>query len=253
MTQAPRVIVGENLGVSLNHVPVLHDIGFAVRKKEIFTLVGPNGSGKSTLLRAVAGLVAYSGDLRVNSRSPHLGLVAHVPQRPELPQGMNVAEYTLLGRNPHLSWFESEGQHDRRIVNDILSQLNLIEYAGRLVSELSGGEMQRVVMARALAQQASILLLDEPTSALDLRHQIEVMRFINSLRHQHELTIVLALHDLTLAARYSDRVMLLDNGRAIAIGTPQEAFNEEALSALYGTPIRVLNDGDGHMIVTHGV
>lgn len=253
MKRGPSLIVVDNLGVALNQVPVLHEIGFAVRKKEIFTLVGPNGSGKSTLLRAIAGLVAYSGDLRVDSRSPHLGLVAHVPQRPELPQGMNVAEYALLGRNPHLSWFESEGEHDRRIVNDILSQLDLYEYAGRLVTELSGGEMQRVVMARALAQQASILLLDEPTSALDLKHQIEVMRLINSLRRQHELTIVLALHDLTLAARYSDRVMLLDSGRATAIGSPREVFNEEALSALYGTPIRVLNDSDGHMIVTHGV
>lgn len=253
MKRGPSLIVVDNLGVALNQVPVLHEIDFAVRKKEIFTLVGPNGSGKSTLLRAIAGLVACSGDLRVDSRSPHLGLVAHVPQRPELPQGMNVAEYALLGRNPHLSWFESEGEHDRRIVNDILSQLDLYEYSGRLVTELSGGEMQRVVMARALAQQASILLLDEPTSALDLKHQIEVMRLINSLRRQHELTIVLALHDLTLAARYSDRVMLLDSGRATAIGSPREVFNEEALSALYGTPIRVLNDSDGHMIVTHGV
>ncbi|MGE4611465.1 MAG: ABC transporter ATP-binding protein [Paracoccaceae bacterium] len=238
----------ENLTVKLSRGTVLHDISFELAKGELLTLVGPNGAGKSTLLRTLSRLIPYRGTLEFpDTSSAHH--IAYVPQRPELPVGMSVAEYVLLGRNKHISWFAKESAQDRAIVEATIRDLDLTDLAQHPVDELSGGEVQRAVLARALAQQASMLILDEPTSALDLGFQVQVMRQIKQLRKKYPLTIIMALHDLTMAAHYSDKVMLLKEGRNIATGTPQEVFTEQRLSQLYNTPINVAQDQETNLLI----
>ncbi|MEI6401986.1 MAG: ABC transporter ATP-binding protein, partial [Actinomycetota bacterium] len=187
-----------------------------VRPGEWLCLIGPNGAGKSSILRAVAGLVPHTGSIEVDGSRLELRsarrraeLVAYVPQSPVLPDDMTGAEYVLLGRNPYISYFGAESAHDRALVAELLDRLDLGELAGRYLGTMSGGERQRLVIARALAQEAPILLLDEPTSALDIGHQQQALELVDRLRHEHGLTVVSAMHDLTLAGLYADRLALL--------------------------------------------
>lgn len=214
-------------------------------------LIGPNGAGKSSLLRAVAGLVEASGriepaDLGDRSRAR---TVAYLPQSPVLPPSMTVAEYVLLGRTAHLSWFAAESRRDRRCVIDALERLGLGPFAGRRLTELSGGEAQQVALARALAQDAPVLLLDEPTSALDLGHQMSVLERIEELRTERTLTVLSAMHDLTAAGRFADRLALLGEGRLLATGTAAEVLTAERLSDAFGAPVLTLDAPDGSRVV----
>ncbi len=212
-------------------------------------LIGPNGAGKSTLLRAIAGLVDFDGSVLLgDGRRPTATDVALVPQSPILPPGMTVTEYVLLGRTAHLGWLARESQVDRRIVSSVLRRLRLSEFAGRNIVHLSGGESQRVVVARALAQQAPILLLDEPTSALDLGHQMSVLELVDDLRRSEGLTVVAAMHDLTTAGRFADRLALIDQGYVVAKGPSPEVLNPTMLSAVYATPLTVRSI-DGEIVV----
>ena len=243
-------IIVHNLSVRLSRGLVISHIDLCIRIGELVVIIGPNGAGKSTLLRCLAQLVPHQGELSYFPDTRKLLNLAYVPQRPMLPTGMTVAEYVLLGRSRHLHWLSAETYHDRYLVAQTLEQLDLEQHAGYLLEELSGGEVQREVLARALAQQASILVLDEPTSALDLGHQMQVMQLIDSLRHQYKLTIVMALHDLNTAARFADQVMLLQQGCCMATGSPDEVLTEAKLSRLYNTPIQVLTGADGHLVVS---
>lgn len=230
-------------------VEVLRGIDLDVRPGELLGIIGPNGSGKSTLLRAVAGLVPSKGTIRAASgKAPKPRDLAIMAQRPELPEGMSVAEYALLGRTPHLGPLGRESAHDRRIVADVIRRLSLVDYADRPVSHLSGGEAQRVSLARALAQEAPVLLLDEPTSSLDLGIQDGVLALVNELRRRDGLTVVVAIHDLTAAARYADRLLLVHDGRAAALGTPGEVLRDDLLSEAFGAPLRVRRI-DGEVVV----
>src|SRR5690606_30439062 len=163
------------------------------------------------------------------------------------PSGMTVVEYVLLGRTAHLGWLQSESRADRRVATDVLRRLGLTSFAGRTVRQLSGGEAQRVVIARALAQQAPVLLLDEPTSALDVGHQVEVLELVAERRGEDGLTVVAAMHDLSTAARYADRLALLDRGGLAALGAPVEVLDEALVSRVYGHPVRV-HELDGHLV-----
>jgi len=172
-----------------------------------------------------------------------------MPQRPQLPEEMSVADYVLLGRTPHLGYLGSEGQHDYDSVAASLQRLDLADLADRLLGTLSGGEAQRAVMARALAQEAPVLLLDEPTSNLDIGHALEVMEILDELRCQDGLTVVTAVHDLTLAGRFADRLALMATGRIVADGEPSAVLTEVILSRHYGAGIRVVNNGDGPTVI----
>lgn len=228
------------LKVAFKRHEVLCGVDLEIRPGEWLGLIGPNGAGKSTLLRAIAGLVAYEGAVSLSDgTAPSAKDLSLVPQTPLWPSGMTVAEYVLLGRTAHLNWLASESLSDRRIVASVLRRLNLEHFAERLVTNLSGGEAQRVVLARALAQQAPILLLDEPTSALDLGHQSAVLELVDDLRRSDGLSVIAAMHDLSTAARFADRLVLIDEGRLVADGPPDSVLNAELLSAVYGTELTV--------------
>ena len=227
-----------------------------VKPGEWLCLIGPNGAGKSSALRAVAGLVPYRGIITIDGspldvRSPRrrAALVAYVPQSPLMPDDMTGSEYVLLGRNPYVSYFGSETKHDRALVADVLDRLDLHEFANRRVGTLSGGEKQRLVIARAVAQEAPILLLDEPTSALDIGHQQQALELVDRLRHEHGLTVVSAMHDLTLAGLYADRLALLHQGHVVASGTAAQVLRPETLSEFYGVSVSVHHDPDGTVVV----
>lgn len=223
---------------------------------EWLCLIGPNGAGKSSLLRALAGLVDFSGSVQLDgSEIGGLGArelarrVAFVPQEPMLPDDMSVTDYVMLGRNPYISTFGRESAHDRDVVAGLITELSLAVYARRMLGTLSGGERQRVVIARALAQEAPVLLLDEPTSALDLGHQQHALELVDRLRRAKNLIVVSAMHDLTLAGLYSDRLLLLHQGVGVARGTAREVLRSETLAEFYGVSARVIHEQDGTVVV----
>jgi iron complex transport system ATP-binding protein len=155
----------------------------------------------------------------------------------------------LLGRNPYVSYFGSETKHDRLLVDDVLERLDLHEFADRRLGTLSGGERQRLVIARAIAQEAPILLLDEPTSALDIGHQQQALELVDRLRREHGLTVVSAMHDLTLAGLYADRLSLLHQGHVVATGGAAHVLRPDILSEFYGVSVSVHHEPDGTVVV----
>lgn len=246
----------ESLSVSYRGKQAVAPFTDFVRPGEWLCLIGPNGAGKSSILRAVAGLVRHEGEVLVDgaplalrSARRRAELVAYVPQSPELPDDMTAFEYVLLGRNPYISYFGQETAHDRAMVHDVLSRLDALDLADRPLGTLSGGEAQRMVIGRALAQEAPIMLLDEPTSALDIGHQQQALELVDRLRREHGLTVVSAMHDLTLAGLYSDRMTLLHQGHSVASGTAAQVLRPETLSEFYGVSVSVLHDPDGTVVV----
>jgi iron complex transport system ATP-binding protein len=240
--------------VSLGGATVLDRVSFRVERGEWVGLLGPNGAGKTTALRTLSGLVRYTGTVRVGGdeveelgRRELARRIALVPQLPERPPELTVAEYVLLGRTPYLSYFGSEQAADRAAAARALARLELGRFADRSLGSLSGGELQRAVLARALAQEAQILLLDEPTSALDLGRQQQALELVDSLR-EDGLTIVAAMHDLSLAGLYSDRLVLLDRGAVAADGSAAEVLSPANIAGWYGASVKVVEE-DGAIYV----
>lgn len=236
-----------DLSVRLGGRPVVDGVSATVLHGEWVALIGPNGAGKTTLLRAIAGLVPFTGSIALGGRptsemprSELARMLAVVPQEPSTPPWMTVAEYVLLGRTPHLRAFASEGGRDREAAARALGRLDLHGYQQRRLGTLSGGEKQRVVVARALAQEARIVLLDEPTASLDIGHQQQALEILDELRAESELTLVAAMHDLTLAAQYAERMVLLDAGRIVAEGSSRDVLTEEAIARHYDASVEVL-------------
>ena len=237
----------ERVTVELGGRPVVDGVSFSVERGEWVTLIGPNGAGKTTLLRSVAGLIGHRGEIRLDGdpirrlrRRDVARRVAVVPQSPLLPGGMTVHEYVLLGRTPYVSYMGSESRHDVAAAEAAVARLDLAELADRELGTLSGGERQRAVLARAIAQQAPLLLLDEPTSALDAGRQQEAMELIDTLRLDAGLTVVGAMHDLTLAGQYASRLILLSSGRVVAHGAAGEVLTEPLIAEHYDARVRVL-------------
>lgn len=229
---------------------VLGPVSVQIAEGEWVGLIGPNGAGKSTMLKTAVEAAPFRGTISLHGQDRRPGLdVAWMPQRPHLPDAMGVADYVMLGRTPHLGYLNAETKHDLEVVQAALEKLDLSEFARRPLGTLSGGEAQRAVLARALAQEAPVLLLDEPTASLDPGHAVEVLDVVDDLRVGEGLTVVAAAHDLTLAGRYADRLLLLDGGLIVAEGTPGEVLTEERLTAHYGAGIRVIEDRDGPIVV----
>jgi len=227
-----------------------------VETGEWVALIGPNGAGKTTLLRAISRLTPHRGEVRIagvpsSALSPKrlARSVAYVPQQPELPPDMTVGSYVLLGRTPHIGYFGIETGRDRAVCADLLASLDLADMVSRSLGTMSGGEVQRLVLARALAQAAPVLLLDEPTSALDLGRRVEALELVDDLRRERGLTVLSAMHDLTLAAQFADRLVLLSEGRAVAGGKPDEVLVEDTLTRHFGTNVRVVRTEDGELVV----
>jgi iron complex transport system ATP-binding protein len=228
-----------------------------VASGEWLGVIGPNGAGKSSLLKAIAGLARASGRITVNGtdlgavddrrRARH---VAYVPQEPLIPDDMSVADYVLLGRTPHVGYFGAVTAHDRAVVTGVIDRLRLGPFAERLLGTMSGGERQRAVLARALAQEAPVLLLDEPTSALDIGHQQQALELVTELRREQAITVLSAMHDLTLAGTYTDRLVMLDGGEVVATGPAHEVLTAERLGEVFHVCVTVdVDPEDGTVIV----
>jgi iron complex transport system ATP-binding protein len=250
------VITLENVTVRYGSTPALSGLTEQIGSGEWVGLIGPNGAGKTTLLSAVGGLVRHEGEIRVDGvavsgLSPRrlARLVAYVPQQPVLPPDMTVGQYVLLGRTPHVGYFGFESSEDRTVCAELLDSLGLRSMAERPLSTLSGGELQRLVLTRALAQDAPVLLLDEPTSALDLGRRVEALELVDALRRERGLTVLSALHDLTLAGQFADRLVLLAGGRAMVAGKPDEVLTEDSLTRHFGAKVRVLCSDRGELVV----
>jgi iron complex transport system ATP-binding protein len=244
------VISLDSVSVELGGVRVVESVSATVEDGEWVALIGPNGAGKTTLLRAIAGLAVPQGGIEVDGdpvgalgRRRLARRVALVPQTPLMPPDMTVAEYVLLGRTPHLGYLAGEGKGDLAAADRALARLDLTRFAGRRLGTLSGGERQRAVLARALAQEAPLLLLDEPTSSLDIGRGQQALELVDSLRRDGGLTVLSAMHDLTLAAQYADRLLLLDRGRLVAGGAPADVLRPELIAEHYGAEVKVLVNG----------
>jgi iron complex transport system ATP-binding protein len=246
----------EDVAVAFDDARVLDGIDLSIPGGAWVGLIGPNGAGKTTLLRAVAGLIPSDGrihaadmDVTSTSRRTLARLVAYVPQRPLVPATMPVGDYVLLGRTPHLSYLGTEGPRDLEVASALLERLELVSFTDRMLGSLSGGELQRAVLARSLAQEASILLLDEPTSALDVGHQLDALELVDELRRERGLTILSAMHDLTLAGQFAEQLALLSGGRLVAGGSAGEVLTEETILQHYGARVRVVRERDGRVAV----
>lgn len=225
---------------------VLEQVTMTVEEGGWTTLIGANGAGKTTLLRAVTGAVAYSGSVAVAGRDPHREPaqrrardLAIVWQSPLLPLDMCVHEYVMLGRTAHLGMLGRVGARDERVAAEAIRRLDLVPLAGRRLGALSGGERQRATLARALAQEAPVLVLDEPTTALDVGRQQEALELVGELRAERRLTVLGAMHDLTLAGQYADRLALLDDGRLVRHGPPGEVLRGELIRRHYRAHVEV--------------
>jgi iron complex transport system ATP-binding protein len=245
-----------DVSVHIMHAEILRDVSLDVASGEWLALIGPNGAGKTTLLRAIAGLTPFDGHVLLDGADvAHMHArqrartVAIVPQRPVLPPAMTVFEYVLLGRTPYIRYFDTEQASDIAVARDALSRLDIASFADRPLGSLSGGEQQRVVLARALAQEAPILLLDEGTSALDIGSQQQVLELVEELRLTDGFTVVSAMHDLTLAAQFAHTLALLSRGRLISVGPATDVLSVEMIREHYGAEVRIVQDDDGIVIV----
>ncbi|MEE1930507.1 ABC transporter ATP-binding protein [Streptomyces sp. TRM 70351] len=248
---APRVrLCAERLTLGYGERTVVHELDLSVPDGSVTAIIGPNGCGKSTLLRAFGRLMKPRGGRVLLDGSPlHTlptrtvaGLVGLLPQNPAAPEGLSVADLVARGRHPHQSWYRRWSAHDEAVVEQALRATGTWELAERTLDELSGGQRQRAWIAMALAQDTELLLLDEPTNHLDLAHQIEVLDLVRELHQETGRTVVLVLHDLSLAARYADRLVAMKDGRVAASGAPAEVLTEELLADVFGLRARVRTD-----------
>ena len=236
-----------SLDLAYGDKPILHEINLSLARGELLGVIGPNGSGKTTLIRCLSGVlkptigsVTLEGKniqaLPDQERARH---IAVVPQSAQLPPAFTVLESVSLGRTPHLSWLGRLGASDLEIVQRALQSCEITHLGDRRISELSGGEQQRVLLARALAQDCPVLLLDEPTAHLDLHHQVALLNLVRHMAREQNLAVLVAIHDLNLASLYADRLILLIDGRIRASGTPSEVLTTETLQNAYQVPLQV--------------
>ncbi|HKI53651.1 MAG TPA: ABC transporter ATP-binding protein [Anaerolineales bacterium] len=237
----------QSLSASYNSREILHNISLDVQSGEVLALIGPNGAGKSTLIRAASGVIPYAGKVSTNgddfaSLSPmhRAKYIATVPQAVSMPPAFTVWETVILGRTPYLGFLGQVSEKDKEIARQSLERVSALPFAVRRVGELSGGEQQRVLLARALCQSTPILLLDEPTAHLDLQYQVSLLELVTELAHKDNLAVLVALHDLNLAAHYADRIALMVAGNIKAMGTPKEVLLPELIADAYCLPVQVV-------------
>lgn len=252
---APLLSV-KNVGYRVNGNSLLQEISLSARAGELVGLIGPNGAGKSTLLKLITGLLSATegtitlagAPLATYSRRQIAQNIAYVPQITALDFPFSVRQIVLMGRNPYLGRFTLETEHDRQIADRAMQRTQTSAFADRLVGTLSGGERQRVLIARALTQEPKLLLLDEPTANLDIQHQVRIFDLVVALVRQDGLAGIAAVHDLELAARFCDRLVLLHRGRICATGTPEDVLSAENIRTAYGIESRAYRDPvTGHL------
>jgi iron complex transport system ATP-binding protein len=232
----------QNVTLGYNHQPVLRDLTLKASSGEMVGLIGPNGSGKSTIIKALSRVMQLnSGKIAVNGQDIYkiprrelACMVGVVPQLPLLPSTFTAFEIVLMGRNPHLGLFQSESRRDWDMAWQAMVKTGTDPLANRHINELSGGEIQCVLIARVLVQETEAILLDEPTANLDIGRQVEILDLIKNLCRENKLTVMAAIHDLNLAAQYCDRVILIHQGHIHAEGSPKDVITEKNMREVYG-------------------
>ncbi len=251
------IMKAEELVVNFDDKTVLKNLSLAIEEGKIVSILGPNGSGKSTLLKALSrnikpdkGII-YLEDKNLAQISGKMiaQQMAVLPQSPQAPSDLTVRDLVEFGRFPHQSWWRGKSEQDEVCVGWALNQTGLAQMADRVVSTLSGGERQRVWIAMALAQKPEIVLLDEPTTYLDICHQLEIMELLATFNHEHKLTVVMVLHDINHAARYSDYVVILQQGQIFAAGKPEDVITEHTLREVFGVESEIIFDRAGKPVV----
>ena len=246
-----------NLSFAYGDRTVLRDISVSLAQGEVVALLGPNGSGKSTLIRTLIGhLTSRSGTIEWDGkpiaswrRRELARLIGYLPQSPAHEPLHTVADVLRLGRAPYWGAFGIESQRDEQVVRDVATRLNLTDLLDRPMDEISGGQRQRVFVGRALVQEPRALLLDEPSTFLDLRHQVELGRLLRELARERSLAILLASHDINLAASFADRMILLHDGALAADGAPRDVLKPELLTKVYGVEMVRVDVPDGSPVV----
>lgn len=241
------ILNGQSLSYLYHSGNGVHAANLTIYNGEFVVILGPNGAGKSTLIKLLGGVLKpQNGDVLINNKSLSkykpkdlARIMAYVPQKVSILFSFTVFEFVLMGRAPYLDLFGWASQEDYDKVNKILSLTHIMELKDRIVGELSGGELQRVLLAQALVQETKLLLLDEPLTHLDLTYQIEFMEFLKNANKQNKLTILLVLHDINLAAQYADRLILIQNGKIAGDGTPDDLITKETLEKLYTASVDV--------------
>lgn len=240
----------ENVTVKYDQIEVLRNFSCDIMQGEFVSMIGPNGSGKSTLINAIMGAVNISeGEIFLGGKNnkeytakERARFAAVVPQNFNTAFGFKVKDVVMMGRNPYLKRMQNETMDDIRIVDESLELTNTLHLKDRKITSLSGGERQRVIIAGALAQKPQLLILDEPTNHLDIHHNLEIMQLIKNLNKIDGITVFAVLHDINMAARFSERIILLDHGMQVKSGTVKEVINEEVLKPVYQIDMVVRNN-----------
>lgn len=224
---------------------VIKDVSFNVKKGDFISIIGPNGSGKSTLLKTLNNLykpdkgkiILEGKEIKTFKKRDLAKKIALVPQDTNIDYDFTVEDIVMMGRHPYKGRFEKENNEDYKIVKEALEMTNTFKLRERPITEISGGERQRVIIAKALAQNPSIILLDEPTSNLDINHQIEILNLLKQLNEERKTTVILVIHDINLAARYSKDIILLNDGKILGKGTPEEVITPKNIEESYNMKV----------------
>jgi len=250
-------LVGRDLAIGYRQRLIIDGLDVTIRRGGVTTIIGPNGCGKSTLLRGLGrllpttrGSVVLNGTdiatMRSRDIARQLGIL---PQSPVAPEGLTVAELVSRGRHPHQSWVQQWSGEDEREIVSALALTGMRGLEDRPLDELSGGQRQRAWIAMTLAQETPILLLDEPTTFLDLAHAVDVLELVDRLNRELDRTVVMVLHDLNLAARYSDQIIVMHDGAIVTAGAPEDVITAELLLQVFGLSAKVIIDDDGGLLV----
>ena len=247
----------DNIQVSFGSKPILHDISLAIHDKEFVGIIGPNGSGKSTFLKCLYRVLQPSGG-KIYFDGSELSSLSHrdtalkmavVAQHSTVNFDFSVLEMVLMGRSPYKGLLDRDQLDDYEIARHALAQVGLSDFESRNFNTLSGGEQQRVILARALAQRTECLVLDEPTNHLDIKYQLELMTIVKRL----DATVVSAIHDLNLAAIYCDRIIALKDGHIVCSGTPQDVLSSDTIRHIYGVSAMVQTLPDGRLNIIYNM
>ena len=248
----------QEISFSYDQETVLRSISINIKSQEFIGVIGPNGSGKSTLLKLLGGVlkpdsgqIFFKGKNYIDYQRKQLAQsITWVPQEHPMVFPFKVSEIVLMGRHPYLSAFTFEGEDDIEIARSAMKQTQTLQFAERGFNEISGGEKQRVVIAGAIAQEPELMILDEPTSALDIKYQIQILNILKTLNENKKTTVILAMHDLHLAAKYCTRLILLEEGKVFKDGKTEEVLQKEHIEKVYGLKVHLIHDQSGNIMIS---
>ena len=247
----------EDLHYSYGPKEVLHGIDLTVEPGEVVALLGPNGSGKSTLIRTAcnidrptSGRILIDGEDMASMDLEEIAkIISYVPQSGQYAEYDTVLDTVLVGRSPYMGWEPTD--NDLEIVQKAMEYMGILDLADQYINELSGGQRQRVFIARSIAQDPKLFVFDEPTSSLDLRYQFESMKMMSDLVHNNGTMMLVALHDLNLALRFSDRIVMIKDGNVVSDGTPEEVLTPELIESVYGVKTAITDTEQGRFILAY--